>query len=865
MIALLAQALALFALPQGEPGLFLQVWEVDEAQGALLELLPGQTPNLHGVVPGIDLNGAADFGVGALFRARLQGALRVERPGLHRFRLRSDDGSRLTLAGRRVIDHDGLHDASTLREGQLELERGEHALTLDLFQDYGDVSVRLEWRPPGAADFALIPGANLSAPAGDVRVTSPGKKRLVRPLPRSAPGKGEPLAGMHPSFRVQALRPEGFEPRVGGMDWLSDGRLVLCTWDGEVYLLENVGADAAGELRVQPFAAGLAEPLGLCVVGDEIFVLQKQELTRLVDADGDGRAEGYECVSSGWSVTPNFHEFAFGLVYADGWFHANLAIAIEPGGRSSWPQARDRGHSIRIARDGRWESVAHGLRTPNGIGRGALGRIWLTDNQGDWLPSSKLQALEPGAFYGSRAVLGDAAAELPVTPPVAWLPQNEIGNSPSQPAPIDVGPYRSAQGQMLVGDVTHGGIKRVFVEELEGVLQGTVFRFMQGLEAGVQRLAWGPDGALYVGGVGSTGNWSQSGKHWFGLERVEYTGAPVFELLELRPFAGGVELTFTEPLRAGQGWDPGAYLVRSWRYEATASYGGPKLDEREHALVSACVSRDRRRVFLELADLAPGRVLYLRLLDGLEGEQAGAPWSSEAWSTLNVVPAREHSGRARWSRNDPRPAPNTLTDAERGAGWQLLFDGATLAGWRAFHGDAPGPGWAVLEGTLALSGAGGDLISTETYGDFELSLEWRVAAGGNSGVFFRVSEEHEQVWESGPELQILDNRRHPDGRNPLTSAGANYALHAPPLDVTRPVGRWNRARILARGGSVEYWLNGTRTCRFELGSEDWAQRLAASKFATMPGFARYAVGHIALQDHGDPVAFRNVKLRRLDG
>jgi cytochrome c len=174
-------------------------------------------------------------------------------------------------------------------------------------------------------------------------------------------------------------------------------------------------------------------------------------------------------------------------------------------------------------KDGTFEFIATGLRTPNGIGYGVDSAIFIADNQGDWLPSSKILHLQPGAWYGSRSVDFEGTANLTETLPVVWLPQDEVGNSPSQPAVLNVGPYKN---QMIHGEVTNGGIKRVFAEKVNGQYQGAVFHFTQGLEAGINRLAWGSDGALYAGGVGSTGNWSHSGKLHYGLQRLTYNNKP---------------------------------------------------------------------------------------------------------------------------------------------------------------------------------------------------------------------------------------------------------------------------------------------------------------------------------------------------
>jgi hypothetical protein len=213
--------------------------------------------------------------------------------------------------------------------------------------------------------------------------------------------------------------------------------------------------------------------------------------------------------------------------------------------------------------------------------------------------------------------------------------------------------------------------------------------------------------------------------------------------------------------------------------------------------------------------------------------------------------------------DDDVPVPNTLTDDERTGGVELLFDGASTRGWRGYRqAECPG-GWQVVDGALTRVSEAGDIVTVEEYGDFELDFEWRIATGANSGVMFRVTEDHEAPWETGPEFQILDNRGHKDGLDPRTSAGANYAMHAPLEDVTKPAGEWNEARLVVRGPHVEHWLNGVKVVEYELWSADWQARVAACKWKDRPDYGRRRTGRIALQDHGDWVAFRDVKLRRL--
>lgn len=850
-------------LPQAarEPGVSLRVYWVGVNLSSIPKLMAGQTPNTSKVIPNIDLKSNADFGSPEpdQFYAKVTGFLNITTPGDYAFRLSSDDGSKFSIRDEIIINHDGLHSDEEPKEGKFRLAAGEHPFEIEFFESGGGEVLKLEWKTPGSDKFVVVPPEVFTTPAGEVRVTAPGKKSVFDPNRRYRPGDGVPLTGIHPSFDLETVRPTDFKPRVGGMDFLPDGRLVVCTWDpdGAIYILDGVRDPKPHNIKVKRIAAGLAEPLGLKVVKGQIYVLQKQELTLLKDKNGDEIIDEYFAVANGWGVTSNFHEFAFGLVNEGDKFYANLATAIDPGGKSTYPQNPERGHVVEIdAKTGDYKLIASGLRTPNGIGRGYKNRIFITDNQGDWLPSSKLLALQPGAFYGNRSVDPIGKKNTRETPPVVWLPQNEIGNSPSQPSSLNVGPY---MGQMIHGDVTHGGVKRVFVEEVDGVMQGCVFRFTQGLEAGINRLVWGPDGALYVGGIGSTGNWGQEGKERFGLQRLSYNKKPVFEMLAVRAMTNGMEIELTEPLAAGVGGSPADYVVQQWKYVPTAEYGGPKVDERTLTPKSVNVSKDRRKVFLEIEGLQAGHVVYLRMNRGLPAASGRQLWSTEAWYTLNQIP-RERRGTP-----GPVVAPNTLTEDEQKQGFQLIFDGKTTNGFRGFRQQAMPSIWQVVDGELRRmpGNYGGDIVTTEQFDNFELRLEWKVAPGGNSGIFYRVSEDQEVVWYTGPEYQVLDDDLHPDGRSTLTSASSLYGIMARSADIVRPAGQWNEAKIIVNGTHVEHWLNNVKVVELTLGSAEWNDLVAKAKFATKPTYGKMPKGHLAFQDHGDPVAFRSIRIRKL--
>ncbi|MEQ9454720.1 MAG: DUF1080 domain-containing protein [Phycisphaeraceae bacterium] len=836
------------------PGISVRIYHIVQPLHRIPQLIESQTPNVSFIHPDFNLIDD-DFVLEDEYLTIVNGYLLVEVPGEYELRLISDDGSRLYLFNKAIINHDGRHRA-TPSDALITLDTGLHAYQAYHFENAGGAELRLQWRPPGADDFIPVPTENLYAPADEVRVTSPGAKKIVTNLGLVSPGDGSPLDAVHPSFTMTPLASERFQPRVGGLAQLPDGRIALATWDGEVFLLDDHD-QTADELNIQPFASGLAEPLGIAVVDGRIYVLQKQELTELIDHDKDGVADEYRAVASGWPVSANFHEFAFGLAYHNNHFYFNLATAIDPGGASTNPQVYGRGTAVEVdPTTGDFRYFAGGLRTPNGITIGPDGHLYATDNQGDWLPSSKLVRLREGAHYGNHIQPPGPFDDQPETPPVVWLPQGEIGNSPGEPIAIHEGPYA---GQILLTDVTHGGLKRVFLDPIDGVDQGTVFRFSQGLSAGSNRVLRSLTGSLYVGGIGSGGNWGQTGKLRYGLDRLDPTDVTPFEMLAIRTMTNGLEITLTQPLAEASYLEPENFELIRWWYEPTAAYGGPKKDPTSFLPDSVTISPDRRTVFLEISDLREGHVYYTRWLADARSATDETLWTTEAWTTLNKRPDN------RLGDINPQPSQhNRLTQAQRTDGWQLLFDGQSLDGWHAYGRDLPPQGWTIVDGTLTRTGPGGDIATDQRFANFELRLEWKVAPGGNSGIFYRASDESRPVWHTAPEMQVLDNVLHANGANPLTSAGALYALISPSIDATHPAGRWNRVRLVVNGSKVEHHLNGRLLLETDLDAPEFRQLVSDSKFADFPDFAQSSEGHIVLQDHGDTVHYRNIMIRPLD-
>ncbi|WP_375417717.1 DUF1080 domain-containing protein [uncultured Hymenobacter sp.] len=212
---------------------------------------------------------------------------------------------------------------------------------------------------------------------------------------------------------------------------------------------------------------------------------------------------------------------------------------------------------------------------------------------------------------------------------------------------------------------------------------------------------------------------------------------------------------------------------------------------------------------------------------------------------------------------------NALTKSEVKAGWTLLFDGKSLDNFRGFHREEVPASWAIEEGAVALVGkGGGDILTKNEYENYELLLDWKIAEGGNSGVIYNVSidPKYGATYMTGPEMQVLDNERHPDskmGKNNNRQAGTLYDLIPVSAPAVKPAGQWNTAKLLVNKGHVEHWLNGKKVVEYQLGSPEWEALVKGSKFVSMPDYGRMKKGHIALQDHGDKVSYKNIKIRQL--
>jgi hypothetical protein len=209
----------------------------------------------------------------------------------------------------------------------------------------------------------------------------------------------------------------------------------------------------------------------------------------------------------------------------------------------------------------------------------------------------------------------------------------------------------------------------------------------------------------------------------------------------------------------------------------------------------------------------------------------------------------------------PGATANAAADT---AGWRVLFDGTSLAAFRGYKADSVPKGWSVKDSTLTKSGSVGDLVTRDQFGDFELTFDWKLGKGGNSGVLYRVTEEYDHPYWSGPEYQLLDDAGHPDGKSRMTAAGSDYAVYPSPAGIVKAADQWNSSRLVVKGNHVEHWLNGQKLLEYELLSPDWEAKVKASKFSSWANYGRAKRGYISIQgDHDGVLTLRNIKVREI--
>ena len=482
-------------------------------------------------------------------------------------------------------------------------------------------------------------------------------------------GSGKPLVAPHPAYTIEQARPDDFKPQVGELLFLPDGGLLLTTFkpnkgprvlekpNGTVYLIQNPTEKDTAKIKVTKVTDQLFDPLGMNYVDGALYICDRNEVSKWTDSDDDGVPDKRETFASGW-VSDNYHHFTFGLPY-DGehfyvalstnitfkWMikHENIVGEIEA---LNGPNPQLRGCLLKInGKTGQHTVVSGGLRTPNGISLGPGGHIIMPDNQGAWKPASGIYFDKQGAFFGhynNTEATSDfypdggapsAFSDQPITMPAVWIPQNECANSPGNLVEIPEGHPHA--GQYLMAEITRGGIRRVQFEKVDGTWQGAIYRHSHGFEAGTNRLAWGPDGCLYVGCMGAPGNWNWKNTR-FGLQRLAPTGKTAFEFAKVNATKGGFKITFTKPVDKALLENMKSWAVNAWTYKKTAKYGGPKVDNKDVIPTKLIASDDGLSVEMMLPDRKPNHVYHIRAaVTSKAGEKM---WSNEAWYTFHKAP-----------------------------------------------------------------------------------------------------------------------------------------------------------------------------------------------------------------------------------
>lgn len=484
---------------------------------------------------------------------------------------------------------------------------------------------------------------------------------LVAPGPAAAEGASSEAAAtaFTPSAPTEAEAyaiepvetPEGAVLEVGGLAFAPDGTLFVCTRRGEVWARRSFKAKRGGGTWAR-FAEGLAEPLGLLAISaHEVLVAQRPELTRLRDTNKDGAADAFETVTAAFGVSGNFHEYHFGPV-ADkaGNLYGTLNVGWLAHADSSVPY---RGWAYKVTRDGRFVPLASGLRSPAGIGMSPEDELFVTDNQGDWWPTSPLIHVQPNRFYANPAGLRweanyqgpqdsyDTDPEVLLrrrTLPALWFVYGPLGHSPTEPVwDTTKGTFGPFAGQIFVGDQTRSQITRVALEKVGGVYQGAAIPFRTGLASGITRMAFGPDDSLYVGGTDR--GWGAVGGKPYALERVRFTGVVPFDILTVNARPDGFVVRFTQPVReASMSKDAVSIVHHGYRY--WRNYGSPHVDTTTVEPLSVTPLEDGRAWQVRLPELQRGKV-YSFKFRGLQNE-AGAPLlHAEAYYTLNQIPKSE--------------------------------------------------------------------------------------------------------------------------------------------------------------------------------------------------------------------------------
>ncbi len=451
--------------------------------------------------------------------------------------------------------------------------------------------------------------------------------------------------------------PEGHSIEAGGIALMPDGKVAVCTRRGQIWTVDNAFTHPEKPAIWKVFAEFLHEPLGLAYKDGWLYAVQRPEVTRLRDEDGDGRADVFETVCDDWGVNGDYHEYTFGSRFdKDGNIWCVLCLTGSFTANSLY-----RGWVLRVNENGTMTPTACGVRSPGGIGFNAKGDVFYTDNQGAWNGSSSLKWVKPGSFQGNpngniwfeyaKGTIGDqpphpnyeiddrivAAREKISTfiPPAVILPHQRVGNSPTGIEPdLSGGKFGPFAGQTFVGEQTQSKVHRVFLEQVNGIYQGAIFPFLEGFNSGNIGLHLTADGIMFTGG--SNRGWGAKGGKDHSFERVNWTGKVPFEIHEMRSRKDGFELTFTEPVDQESARSE-SFTMEAFTYDYGKKYGSPEVDKLTPKVTLSSVSNDGKSLVLKIEPMTKGHVHALKAA-GLKNLTGNKLLHAEAYYTLNEIP-----------------------------------------------------------------------------------------------------------------------------------------------------------------------------------------------------------------------------------
>ena len=535
-------------------------------------------------------------------------------------------------------------------EGAQLVSQGR-SLVLKLPKLTAGAAFKIVYAQGASADGAKLGDSvkGASAPADLKPLTRGGPTQWAQTVTtQGGTAKDENTAYVLDTVGVPLENPYKSWMRIGGLDFFKDGRAAVSTWSGDVWIVSGLDKDLQN-VTWKRYAAGLFHALGLTIVDDQIYVLGRDQITRLRDLNHDGEADYYENFNNDVQVTPNFHEFAFDLqTDPQGNFYFAKGGPVNPGGRGWGPLSEHNGGIFKISKDGsKFEVFATGVRAPNGIGVGPKGEITNGDNQGTWVPTSYIHFSKQGEFIEVPDL-----AHRGETPPdkygthLCWIPYN-LDNSNGGQTWVTSDKWGPLKGNLLYLSYGKCTLFNVLQERVDGVPQGGVVQFPFKFDTGTMRARFSPtDGQLYVTGLKG---WQTSGAKDSALQRVRYTGKPAYFPNELHVTDKGISITFTGPVETGTAGDVGNYSIEQWNYRWTKEYGSAEYkvsdpEQKGHDPVeikSVKVSDDRKTVFLEVPGLQP--VMQQKITMNINAED-GTALPKEIAHTINIVPTEDKRG-----------------------------------------------------------------------------------------------------------------------------------------------------------------------------------------------------------------------------